>query len=181
MRQLDSGFPLLHTVLCTSDFSLRLPLLTSFWTQSSLCTWTPLPLSCLQRYWDLLVLISRPDLSSKLLHEDFSVGLPASSVAAAAAAAQAVTQQQQPLSAEGAASWAAAAVAALQLTAQQRQALAAVWSRHSEQAAQRAQRKQELLTAIRSGFLQACFSLNLSFELNPLTLRGACIELPALC
>ncbi|KAI3431428.1 hypothetical protein D9Q98_004481 [Chlorella vulgaris] len=106
------------------------------------------------RYWDLLVLISRPDLSSKLLHEDFSVGLPASSVAAAAAAAQAVTQQQQPLSAEGAASWAAAAVAALQLTAQQRQALAAVWSRHSEQAAQRAQRKQELLTAIRSGFLQ---------------------------
>lgn len=116
-----------------------------------------MPLSCLQRYWDLLVLISRPDLSSKLLHEDFSVGLPASSVAAAAAAAQAVTQQQQPMSAEGAASWAAAAVAALQLTAQQRQALAAVWSRHSEQAAQRAQRKQELLTAIRSGFLQACF------------------------
>jgi hypothetical protein len=108
----------------------------------------PLPL---QRYLDLLTLISRPDLSAKLLQENLSAGLPEAAAAAASAAADAVgtaANRDQP------GGWPAAAVAAMALSEAQRQALAAAWRRHGEAAAQRAQRKQELLAAIRQGFLQ---------------------------
>lgn len=55
--------------------------------------------------------------------------------------------------AEDSAGWAPAAVEAMQLSAGQRSALAAAWQRHREAAEQRAAKRQELLGAIRSGFL----------------------------
>jgi hypothetical protein len=96
-----------------------------------------------------LVLISRPDLSTQLLHDDLASGLPEAVAAAAAAAAAPLAP---PPGAAG--GWAAAALGAMQLSGGQRDALAGAWRRHREAAEQRAQRKQELLTAIRQGFLQ---------------------------
>ncbi|KAL4440407.1 hypothetical protein ABPG75_003408 [Micractinium tetrahymenae] len=87
------------------------------------------------RYWDLLVLISRPDLSARLLQENM-LGSNGANPSLAAAA-----------------SWAPAAVEAMQLSPEQRSALAAAWQRHREAAEQRAAKRQELLLAIRNGFL----------------------------
>lgn len=92
-------------------------------------TLLPCPCAPLQRYWDLLVLISRPDLSARLLQENM-------------------------LGAGGdAAAWAPAAVQAMHLSPEQRAALAAAWRQHRQAVEQRAARRQELLSAIRSGFL----------------------------
>lgn len=93
-------------------------------------------MSChhLQRYWDLLVLISRPDLSARLLQENMAGGGNGDAPA-------------------GSAGWAAAAVQAMQLSENQRAALASAWQQHRDAVQQRAAKRQELLSAIRSGFL----------------------------
>ncbi len=113
-------------------------------------------MSChhLQRYWDLLVLISRPDLSARLLQEDMAGGGNGDAAA-------------------GSAGWAAAAVQAMQLSENQRAALASAWQQHRDAVQQRAAKRQELLSAIRSGFLVVS-------EVPPLVLpQGAGLPRPA--
>ena len=97
----------------------------------------------LQRYWDLLALICRPDLCVRMLNEDMSAPPTATPPAGG-----------RPPASQ--AKWPQAALAAAALPAAQRASLAGAWRQHCEAAAQRAQQRQELLAQIREGFLQVC-------------------------
>ncbi len=107
----------------------------------------------LQRYWDLLALICRPDLCVRMLNEDMS----ATPTAAPPAGSPPPTSE---------ATWPAAALAAAALPAAQRASLAGAWRQHCEAAAQRAQHRQELLAQIREGFLQVRVLLSIWLWLN---------------
>ena len=95
----------------------------------------------MQRYWDLLALICRPDLCVRMFNEDMSATPTATPSAGG-----------PPPAAE--AKWPATALAAAALPAAQRASLVAAWRQHCEASAKRAQHRQELLAQIREGFLQ---------------------------